>query len=61
MWARTVKDSRRWMIQNSEELRVRSGCSAQIQQDALLVGYGHEDSTLQKEGIGRVAGSWQTT
>lgn len=53
--ARAVRGSRRWMILNLGELAVRSMCSVQIQQDPLLIGYGKEDPTLQKEGVGRVA------
>lgn len=37
------------MIPNLGELAVRSRRSVQIQQDPLLIGYGKEDPTLQKE------------
>ena len=49
------------MIQNSGELSESIGCSAQIQQDAQLVGDRHEDLILQKEEIGRGLDSWQMT
>lgn len=42
------------MIQNFGDLAVRSRCSVQIQKDPLLIGYGQEGPTLQKEGVGRL-------